>query len=449
MRFQIYILIYLLSLSVNSYSTSYVEWTFAERMQKSDGIAWGQVSLIGDTSIIEVVEVLKGNFSSQIILPYKYHGKINDQVAYFDIDRKVFHAPQVSSILSIKKDSDQYKILQMLKDPGLILQHDSLLSLADVIEFIGYSFRSFNVYSKSIPDISKTIYLKKYSHIPWGIKDEFTITCKLKDQKRDYVEVVSITPMLQENDYFRRLIKYWHLKRVQIHLNDSNQIMLVINTIDVQESGTMTRDIARQIIIKALQSDNEDLILAALDACARIRDLNILPSLIPFIDYVDKGRSSIFKPVLSKAVKYLDYSGDSRILEPILSRLDTIDVNIDNNRSKIGKLCSAIDDFNSPKVKLVLEHYALHNIEQAFYGLPRIGDKKTFGIIIKSFKNNPKYYSSACTALYKLVLRSNKNPKNWMDTNGKAINKETSIKWMEWWNNNKSDFELIKTYDEI
>lgn len=444
-RFQITILFFITIIVSTSYSRQYVPWTFAERINKSDDIGWGYVSYIGDTSIIEILEVYKGNLPDKIILPYKYHGKLNEQVGYFNFSHKVDHVSRVSSI---EKDSPQYNILQMAKDPALILNHEKLFSSPDVVELIGYSFESFNIQCDKIPGMKKRVSLRDYEDIPWDYKTIFSIICQVDTLKKK-LRIKSINPETNISRKLKFLIEHIYLNGLLPDSVKSEEIEIHVDTRDIQIASTIDREMARSIVINGLQSNNKELIFASIIAWARMRDLELIPCVTPLLDYTKEVPFKHYIQVFNTAVKYLGYSNNEDIIEPMLSRLNSLDLTYQTERSLASELYEGLSDFITPEVKKALEFGALNNYESAYTGLKLSGDEKSFDIIIQSFKRNPKYYLAACNTLHLLILRSNKVEESWMDITSSAVAKKTSGRWIRWWRRNKSDFRIVKSFDQV
>lgn len=436
------IIIFLL-LPFRIFPLSLREWTFAEKMEMAESVGWGHLVQVGDTCVMKVTEVYKGQLSDREIVQYRHCGNIGDEVVCFKYPKK----PKSSHSFrmeKVDKGSDKYIILQMLKDPAHILKHEYLLSSLDVLEFIGFQFQSLKVSSDKMPKLS-THFSKPYTLFPWKLKEEFTLLCSPSKAKEYQINVHSILPNSDLSDKIKRTMEWHYYKHIWPNEPLPEQFEIKIHAQDVKTVGTMTREQALGVISSALKSDSMKTVITALHAWGRMRDPSLIPSVLKFLDVNDVKRFKKLKldSPFVKALDYLEYSLDPQIITPLLEKIKLYNLNSETERYMVSKFCSTLKRFQDVRIKQALEYAAAHNISGAYDALVKHGDKKSVDIIIKSISQSDEGYFTACHSLHKLVLRSNNEVQDWMDEPVFQKAKESIPKWIRWWKKNSSNFKLI------
>lgn len=442
------IIFFLVLLPRQIFPLSLREWTLAEKMQKAEAVGWGHLVHAGDSCVMKVTEVFKGNLSDKETVQYGSCGSIGDEVVCFKYPKRPKSNFQFQ-MEKIEKGSDKYIILQMLKDPVNIIKHKYLLSSPDVLEFIGFQFQSLRISSDKIPKIS-THFSRPYNLFPWELKKEIAVLCYPSKTKEFKIKVHSISPETEFSNKIKRTLEWHYYRHVWPDEALSGKFEIKIHSNDIKKVGTMTREEAIGIISSALKSDSINIVITALHALGKMREPSLIPSVLTLLEVneVKKFKIGHYCP-FTKAIDYLEYSMDPMIVTSLLKKIVTLNLQSETERFMVSQFCSALKRFQDPGIKPALDYAAEHNINGAYEALSKHGDKKSVDIIIKSLSNPSDSYFEAVHSLHELVLRSNKKVLDWMNEPNIKKADESISTWIKWWRRNRSDFKLIKTFQQV
>lgn len=207
---------------------------------------------------------------------------------------------------------------------------------------------------------------------------------------------------------------------------------------DEDRVGKLTKADAVEHLRKSLRSDDKQAVLEAVAGLRRTGSRGAATAVFPLLRHPDEQ-------VRIAAVKFLEWAGDRRAVEPLCKALDEVESPSDFGRY-IGR---ALGNLRDPTAAPALERAVKRGIDGwPGWALGVVGSKASFEVLLDRVEKHDSM--GAADGLRALIHRSNKRHEPWMSE--RARSRKTGLKhrdkWRKWWDANKSDFRIIKTADE-
>jgi hypothetical protein len=421
-------------------------------VQRADLIVVGTAAVEGGKMVVRVSEVLKGEDTDPVVLSGRYVGPFN----------KLVIKPGDEGIYSLAKYKDGYRpfdwecfksakhvkavraAIGMVRDPGPFLDDENFSEDLDLIYVLGEKFGQLSIVSEEIPSLNTSwTACRVYTTLPWEDKRLVTVRFATDANRGNRVRVTSEEPQCALSAWlkYRQLVSYkWPTARDSL----PPRFAVTFDARRPQCVGSATVDEALSYLRDRLTSADSEVVLAALLALAKMRDLDACPLVLPLLEHKDER-------VVVNAIDFLGSSRCRQATKPLCSLLHAKAPHYPEDHAVANAAARSLQRIGGPTTLPHLERAACHGVEWAMSAVGAIGTEESFEILLKGLESNPPRCASIDYALYGLVRRSNKAVESWM-YDEKTTTHATQIaripKWRAWWNVHKKDFTVIKSYEE-
>lgn len=200
----------------------------------------------------------------------------------------------------------------------------------------------------------------------------------------------------------------------------------------------LSRQAAIDHLRDTLTSPNKDAVIRAVGALRALGSKDSA-AVIPLLQHPDAA-------VRLLTAQFLTWAPDPEAVGPLCELLDGVNDSYDPIETEIGRALIEIGDSSAvPALERATRRGVFGGTSWA---LGRLGDKKSFEILLEGVEKRDAL--DAVEGLMSLVRRSNKPFEAWMGVSSwtEQSGLEHRQDWLDWWKQNKSDFQVIKTAKE-
>jgi hypothetical protein len=440
---------------------------------KAETIVEGEVAEKDGSYHVDVTRTLKGvggrqlSLSPHALSPSMEFGPIlkkGDKGFFFMIRRPsgkydVFH-PRCNQRLDAKQKVED--TVAMLSDPAKFLDTKEYPCSREVAFVIGELFRTGKLTCMQVLKLAPSLNFKdreiRSDNLwPWTSDERISVGCARSKTNPDYVEIFNPVPeptmppkthgklderLMLVGRLRQRLGQPWVVEHTLLKQREIDKgLTFTIDNRKVQKVGTTTRQMARAYLHTCLASEDQRVILEALESISKMQDIDSVPAVAKLLN--DKRPR-----VMIAAARVLGRSQQPQCLEPLITLLKKYEDNYPKNHGLIDPLAVAVARFENPKAVMALENAAGKGSARATEAL-RLGLATTDSMdrLMEMAKQNPRQCAAMSGLFEGLVCRSNKPIETWMDNSTWSVDigEKQLHKWFAWWEANRKTFRIIRT----
>ena len=436
-----------------AFASHYIFYSDAELVFYSDLVVSGVIKEEKGQMFLQVSNVLKG--AELKLIPVEVTYFKNDDVLMRKGDKGIFFLKQ-NGVKYQPFHPDGYKdmsceayiidVVNMFENPRPYLDIKKFPENIDIIFVLGEIFSKWEIKSKEIPTLGKHMeryYIKFYEEDLWDEKKIVTLNCKVNEGSNSTVRVISSEPegALSELFKFRLLmVSKW----IEVKSELKPQFSVTLDTRQPTQIGTLPYEDAVSYLRERLKSTDPQIVMSATLSLAKMRDVNSVPYVTSLLTHKDKR-------IQVRAIEFLGWSGDKRVVKTLCELLDAEASHYTEGSSISADCASALVNIDDPAVLPCLERAAARGAYSAMELVGKIGETESFNRMLKALEADPNKCAWIDFTLSWLVRRSNKNFESWMHNAvwDKNIGISKIPRWRTWWDANKNDFKIIKSPREV
>ncbi|QDT88590.1 HEAT repeat domain-containing protein [Gimesia algae] len=425
-------------------------WPTPKLVQFADIIVVGVATTERNKTVIHISEVLKGNPLKRIVLSRVNVG-IYDEVAIKPGNRGVFllrkdgldYAPfALGSYKTVDHLKAVREAIEMVADPGRFLDVSQFPESSDFIYVLAEQFTGWNVTSKEIPSL-EWMGPPFYEVAPWKERGVVTLQCAADPQNGFKVRVIAAKPqgalstclthyllIGYKSPYARRVLK--------------PRFSVTLDARLPERVGTATAKEAMWYLRNRLTSTDSQIVKDALQALARMRDLEAVPQALLLLKHPDEQ-------VRVQAIQFLGWSRDVRAVDPLGVLLKSMAPRYPKAHAISDAAARALGKIGHKKSLPILERASSYGVQRAIEAIGSLGDTSSFETMLTALTENPSTCAPIDFALYWLVRRSNQQTESWMveSSTTQAIQIARIPKWRDWWDAHKQDFKVVESQENV
>ena len=447
---QLFLALLLSVIASSSFGGSWVQYSTAELVQKSDLIVVGVATGEKDTILLRVSEVLKGDKAEELVLTSTQIGMgdvvtpIGKKGIHFlrrhDAGYAPFHPSCYKNMAELKTVKT---VLGMFADPGRYLDLKRHPENPDIVFVLGDVFSGWRVTSKDIPSLEKSMTRfadKYYEAAPWV--NDLAVTLECRTDTDGLVKITSAQPDGPLAQFLeRRLLTASRWPYVRTALKPRFSVTLDARI--PKRVGSATCTDATSYLRGRLKSTDSGIVVVALYALAKMRDSGAVPLVIPLLQHKDRK-------VQVEAIRFLGWSRSKLAAKPLCEMLDANAGEYPKNHDVSDSVAVSLKQIAIAESLPSLERAACQGVQRAIEAIGAIGRTESFKVMLEAAKRDPRRCAHMVNAFYWLVRRSNKKTEDWMSNStwSTDIGIAKIPQWIAWWDSNGKDFKVMKSQRE-
>jgi hypothetical protein len=443
-------LLCLLSAPSQAVALNEAPWPIPKLVKFADLIVVGVAADERGKKVIEASTVLKGERTKQVVLRRVEAG----------IYREVVIKSGNKGIFLLKKDGSEYApfnhrsylspehtesvqaAIKMIADPGPFLDRRRFPENTDIIYVLDEQFTGWNVTSKEIPSLT---WMGPPFHevAPWQEKGIVRLQCQADRRNGFMVSVTSAEPEGELSACLKHRL-FIGFKEASARQGLPPNFSVTVDARLPERAGSATADQAMRYLRERLMSADSEIVLAALLALAKMRDLDAVPHVLPLLEHKDQR-------IRVRALQFLGWSRDERAVVPLGKLLEATTAQYPKDHLISDHAAEALGKIGREASLPILERAAGYGVQRAIEAVGAVADTESFDTLLTALEKNPSRCSHITFALYWLVRRSNKKTEEWMTDSSTTQAKEiTKVPlWRTWWDKHRKDFTILKSQEQV
>lgn len=295
----------LLAATAPIHADSFVRLNTAQLLRHADWAVHGQATVKDNVTTIRVIEVLDGDAPM---------GKITTR--NFVKLTQVF-ADQAQGIFFLRKYGDEMipfnpscylaeselptvrQLLALRKDPAPLIDLIKHPENENFVFELGELFAGFHATCPEYPFLASAgSYRPYYLDVPWGAKDRVEFSGKLDAEKKLVIKMTAGDPDSALARYYREALDQYATPVNAVH----EPFTLTVDARIPQRVGTLTSDKALSYLRDRLESPDPQIVMQAIIALAKARDLDSLAKVQRLAESEDRNTRYYAKLFLAGAL---------------------------------------------------------------------------------------------------------------------------------------------------
>ncbi len=419
----------------NSYAHEYELITVSMRMERSRRIVIGVLSSDSGESSITVKEVLKGpQKPAAIRTKLKPSGEGRPTVLYFESD-----APRVTYLTYVTEGSHMWNMVHMAVDPAPQTDTAKYSEHKDTVEILGCLFDSFAATSQQIPEVEHLQPRRHWERFPWLVKGLLKLRCSHDSAGGPWLKVLEIGPLVDYPREIRQHVEHVDMGYKWPRRQLPKSFVVRIDSRPPETVGSLSARQAAGYLRARLESDDPEIVLAAIAALARMHDVEAVSPIISLLDAKNED-------IAVASARFLGWSRSSQAVEPLCKVLTANAASYPTNHRLSDASSRALRWIGDDRAVPSLEAAATHRVECAYEALITLGRQNSFEAVLQSEEDGLPTMAGVC--LYWLIRRSNLPLEKWMQMPSTRLSAERAATWRSWWRENRKAFVLVRDSDE-
>jgi hypothetical protein len=433
--------------------------TDSMRIEKAKRIVIGKLRAEGEYAVIDVEEVLKGNAEPKIVRrKWRSNVRVPDKVLLVEGPDYEARNNPISVLTPIEKGSSRWTLYHSLINPVPLIETAEFSTDLDALRLLGFYFDPVRITAPDAPEVARRLSGSFVQGLfPWNYQGELDLRCRSNPERKSRLEILSMTPADARAQGFRRVIILDGMEErmraslpAEFTIHIDTRLPPPRGSLDYRKAAEFLRgrlELSDEVSTKHTNRPDPSLVPAlkvtALQSLARMRDLDSVPAVIDLMGHENES-------IARMALKFLELSRDSRATEPLCKLLAAHAPSYPENYWLSNGSSQALGKIQDPKAIPYLEDAVGHRVETAYQALSDCGRAESIGVILDS-ANKDGLPNQAGVALSWLMKRSNHELEPWMDMKemrGLPMSHKLTLKWRDWWSENRNNLSLVRTKDE-